>query len=55
MIKQISIYTENRKGALRTLVRTLADAGVALRELSLNTISLEDYYLGVTKGGEHNG
>ncbi len=24
MIKQISIYTENRKGALRTLVGTLA-------------------------------
>ena len=36
MIKQISIYTENRKGALRTLVRTLADAGVALRAFVTN-------------------
>ena len=33
MIKQISIYTENRKGALRTLVGTLAQAGVDLRAL----------------------
>ena len=36
MIKQISIYTENRKGALRTLVRTLADAGVTLRAFVTN-------------------
>jgi ABC-2 type transport system ATP-binding protein len=37
------------------MAKAIVDAGVALRELSLNTISLEDYYLGVTKGGEHNG
>ena len=36
MIKQISIYTENRKGALRTLVGTLAQAGVDLRAFVTN-------------------
>ena len=37
------------------MAKAIVNAGIALREISLNTISLEDYYLGVTKGGAHNG
>ncbi len=36
MIYQISVYTENKKGALKTLVRTLSDAGVDLRAFITN-------------------
>ena len=61
---KIEKITKEADGALRideqldntpAMAKAIVDAGVALRELSLNTISLEDYYLGVTKGGEHNG
>ncbi|MBR2666596.1 MAG: amino acid-binding protein [Oscillospiraceae bacterium] len=36
MIYQISVYTENKKGALRTLVKTLSDAGIDLRAFITN-------------------
>lgn len=36
MIHQISVYTENKKGALGTLVRTLSGAGVDLRAFVTN-------------------
>ena len=61
---KVEKITKEADGALRideqldntpAMAKAIVDAGVALRELSLNTISLEDYYLGVTKGGEHNG
>ena len=35
--------------------RAIVDAGIDLYEISLRSISLEDYYLNVTKGGAHNG
>ncbi len=35
--------------------RAIVEAGIGLQEICLNSISLEDYYLGVTRGGEHNG
>ena len=36
------------------MARAIVGAGISLKEIYLNTISLEDYYLGVT-GGNHNG
>ena len=36
MIYQISVYTENKKGALGALVRCLSDAGVDLRAFVTN-------------------
>ena len=36
MIYQISVYTENKKGALGTMVRCLSDAGVDLRAFVTN-------------------
>ena len=37
------------------MARAIIGAGVGLREICLKSISLEDYYLGVTEGGRHNG
>ena len=37
------------------MAKAIVEAGIGLREISLNSISLEDYYLGVTEGGRHNG
>jgi ABC-2 type transport system ATP-binding protein len=37
------------------MARAIVQAGIDLQEISLCTISLEDYYLNVTKGGAHNG
>ena len=36
MIRQISVYTENKKGALGALVRTLSESGVDLRSFVTN-------------------
>ena len=36
------------------MARAIVNAGIDLREICLRTVSLEDYYLGVT-GGMHNG
>ena len=33
----------------------IVNAGIGLKEIFLQAISLEDYYLGVTGGGKHNG
>ncbi len=35
------------------MARAIVEAGVALREIFVRTISLEDYYLGVTGGNQH--
>ena len=35
--------------------KAIVEAGAGLREISLQSLSLEDYYLGVTGGGKHNG
>ena len=35
--------------------RAIVEAGIGLREICLNSVSLEDYYLNVTGGGAHNG
>ncbi len=37
------------------MARAIVGAGIGLQEMRTDTISLEDYYLGVTKGGQHNG
>lgn len=33
--------------------KAIVEAGIALQEICLNSVSLEDYYLGVTGGGRH--
>ncbi len=37
------------------MARAIIEAGIGLQEICLKSISLEDYYLGVTEGGRHNG
>ena len=37
------------------MAKAIVEAGIPLQELHLKEISLEDYYLGVTEGGRHNG
>ena len=37
------------------MAKAIVNAGIALHEICLNSKSLEDYYLGVTEGGAHNG
>ncbi len=37
------------------MAKAIVEAGISLQEICLNSISLEDYYLGVTGGGKHNG
>ncbi len=37
------------------MAKAIVNAGIALKELHIQTVSLEDYYLGVTGGGRHNG
>ena len=37
------------------MAKAIVNAGIGLQELHLQSVSLEDYYLGVTGGGEHNG
>ena len=48
---RVSEGIDNTAAMAKAIVQ--ADAG--LKEIYLNTISLEDYYLGVTGGGKHNG
>ena len=35
--------------------KAIVEAGIGLQEIRLQSLSLEDYYLGVTAGGGHNG
>ena len=37
------------------MAKAIVNAGIGLQEIHLQSVSLEDYYLGVTEGGEHNG
>ena len=37
------------------MTKAIVQAGIDLKEIYLNAISLEDYYLGVTGGGKHHG
>ena len=37
------------------MAKAIVNAGIGLQELLLQSVSLEDYFLGVTGGGEHNG
>jgi hypothetical protein len=36
------------------MAKALVNAGVDLEEIFLRTVSLEDYYLNMTKGGHHD-
>ena len=38
----------------REIARAIVGAGIGLEEIYLRTMTLEEYYLGIT-GGEHNG
>ena len=37
------------------MAKAIVEAGIALKEIHLQSVTLEDYYLGVTGGGEQNG
>ena len=37
------------------MAKAIVNAGIGLQELHLQSVSLEDYYLRVTGGGDHNG
>ena len=37
------------------MAKAIVEAGTGLQEIRMDSSSLEDYYLGVTGGGEHNG
>ena len=49
-----SLRVEEQMDNTSAMAKAIVEAGVALQEIYLRTVSLEDYYLGVT-GGKHNG
>lgn len=49
-----SIRVNEQLDNTAAMARAIVDAGIGLKEIYLRTVSLEDYYLGVT-GGKHNG
>ena len=49
-----SVRLEGHTGETGRIAAMIVNAGIELQEIYLQTISLEDYYLGVT-GGKHNG
>ncbi len=48
------LYVRERLDSTPSMAAAIVNAGIGLRELSVNSVSLEDYYLSVT-GGKHNG
>ena len=48
------LRVNEQMGNTAAMARAIVNAGIDLREICLRTVSLEDYYLGVT-GGMHNG
>ena len=50
-----TLRVEERLDDTPAMARAIVGAGIGLQEICLNSISLEDYYLGVTEGGAHNG
>lgn len=52
--QQDFLYVRERLDNTPAMAAAVVNAGIGLRELSVNTVSLEDYYLSVT-GGKHNG
>ena len=50
-----SLRVEDQLDNTAAMAKALVDAGIGLEEIYLRTLSLEDYYLGVTGGGKHNG
>ena len=49
-----SIRVNEQLGNTAAMARAIVGAGISLKEIYLRSVSLEDYYLGVT-GGNHNG
>lgn len=49
-----SLRFANGMEQTREISKALVDAGIGLEEIYLRTMTLEEYYLGMT-GGEHNG
>lgn len=52
--QQDFLYVRERLDDTPAMAAAVVNAGIGLQELSVNTVSLEDYYLSVT-GGKHNG
>ena len=52
--EQNGLYVRERLDETPVMAAAIVNAGVGLRELSVNAVSLEDYYLSVT-GGKHRG
>ena len=50
-----SLRVDERIDDTAAMAKAIVDAGIPLEEIYLRSISLEDYYLGVTEGGKHNG
>ena len=50
-----SLRVDEKLDETAEMAKAIVTAGIALKEMSINSVSLEDYYLGVTGGGEHNG
>ncbi len=50
-----SLRVEDQLDNTAAMAKAIVDAGIGLEEIYLRTMSLEDYYLGVTGGGKHNG
>ena len=50
-----AIRVSERLDDTAAMTKAIVQAGIDLKEIYLNAISLEDYYLGVTGGGKHHG
>ncbi len=50
-----SLRVEEQMENTSAMAKAIVNAGISLEEIYLRTLSLEDYYLGVTGGGKHNG
>ena len=50
-----TLRVDERIDDTAAMASAIVNAGVRLEEIYVRTISLEDYYLGVTGGGKHNG
>ena len=50
-----SLRVDEQMDSTPAMARAIVEAGIGLKEIHLQNVSLEDYYLGVTGGGAHNG
>ena len=50
-----TLRVSNHMDETAAMSRAIVNAGIGLQEIHLQNVSLEDYYLGITGGGGHNG